>query len=93
MSFYTYLLECSDGTYYCGYTNDLDKRVENHNNGVSGAKYTRPRRPVKLVYFEEFDNKSSAMKREYEIKQMSRGNKKKLIADGLLKLINDRGRD
>ena len=53
---YTYLLECADHTLYCGWTNDLEKRVKAHNSGL-GAKYTKPRRPVKLVYFEEFETK------------------------------------
>jgi putative endonuclease len=75
---YTYILECGDGTFYCGWTNDLENRIKAHNEG-KGAKYTRPRRPVKLVYFETFDTKEEAMKREYRIKQLTRAQKEKLI--------------
>lgn len=75
---YIYIVECSDKTLYTGYTNNLDNRIKVHNQG-KGAKYTRMRLPVKLVYFEEFDNKSDACKREYFIKQMSRKEKENLI--------------
>ncbi len=75
---YTYILECADGTYYCGWTNDLEKRVKAHNEG-KGGKYTRARLPVKLVYNEEFDTKEEAMSREWHIKQLSRMEKEKLI--------------
>ena len=61
---YTYMLKCSDGTLYTGWTNDLEKRVEAHNSG-KGAKYTKARRPVELAYYEEFETKEQAMKREY----------------------------
>lgn len=80
MKAYTYILRCIDDTYYCGWTNDLDKRIKTHNSG-NGAKYTKFRRPVVLVYYEEYDNKSLAMKREYEIKRMSRKEKIKLIGE------------
>ena len=76
--FFVYLLRCSDDTLYCGWTTDLKRRLAAHNSG-KGAKYTRTRRPVELVYFEELENKSSAMKREYEIKQLSRAEKLRLI--------------
>lgn len=75
---YVYIVECSDGTFYTGWTNNLERRIEQHSNGT-GAKYTRGRGPVKLVYYEEFDEKREAMKREYEIKQYSRNDKLKLI--------------
>ena len=75
---YTYILECSDGTLYCGWTNDLDKRIKTHNSG-KGAKYTHSRLPVELVYFEEYDSKEAAMKREYQIKNMKREEKLQLI--------------
>ena len=75
---YTYILECADGTYYCGWTNDLEKRVKAHNEG-KGGKYTRARLPVKLVYNEEFNTKEEAMSREWHIKQLSRREKEKLI--------------
>ena len=75
---YTYLLECSDGTLYCGWTNHLEARVEAHNAG-KGAKYTKSRRPVALVYWEVFDTKQQAMQREWAVKQLSRAEKLKLI--------------
>lgn len=75
---YVYIVECSDGTYYTGWTNDLEKRIAMHSNG-KGAKYTRGRGPVKLIYNEKFENKKDAMKREYEIKQLTRSQKQKLI--------------
>lgn len=71
---YTYMVECSDGTLYTGWTNDLEKRVKNHNLG-KGAKYTRSRLPVRLVYYETYATKQEAMKREYAIKHMSRKDK------------------
>ena len=73
-----YIVECRDNTLYCGYSNDVEKRVSNHNKGV-GAKYTKTRLPVKLVYSECFDTKSDAMKREYQIKQLTRQQKLNLI--------------
>ena len=75
---YTYILECSDGSLYCGWTNDVHKRVADHNAG-KGAKYTKPRLPVKLAYYEAFENKEEACRREYEIKQLTRAKKLKLI--------------
>lgn len=75
---YTYILECADGTLYTGWTNDLQKRVAAHNAG-NGAKYTRTRLPVKLVYSEAFATKPEAMRREYQIKQLSREEKLLLI--------------
>lgn len=77
---YTYMVECRDGTLYTGWTNNIEKRVEDHNRG-KGAKYTRARKPVTLVYYETFETKKEAMRREYEIKQMSRLQKEKLIKD------------
>ncbi len=75
---YTYLLRCSDDTLYCGWTNDLQKRLASHNAGT-GAKYTRPRIPVTLVYYETFETKEEAMSREVSIKRLSRPEKLKLI--------------
>ena len=75
---YVYIVECSDGTLYTGWTNNLDKRIEQHCNGT-GAKYTRGRGPVTLVYHEEFNDKRDAMRRDYEITRYSRINKLKLI--------------
>ena len=76
---YTYILQCADGSLYTGWTNDLEKRIEAHNTG-KGAKYTKTRRPVRLVYFETFATKEEAMSREYHIKRMSRQEKIKLIS-------------
>ena len=75
---YTYIVKCSDETLYTGWTNNLKKRLEAHNSG-KGAKYTKNRRPVELVYFEEYDTKQEAMKREYAIKQLNRKKKTELI--------------
>lgn len=75
---YTYILKCQDGSLYTGWTNDLEKRVQVHNAG-KGAKYTKNRRPVELVYWEEYETKNEAMKREYAIKHMSRREKEKLV--------------
>lgn len=72
---YTYILKCRDGTYYTGYTNNLEKRLKAHNEG-KGAKYTKGRGPVELVYHEVYEDKSTAMQREWEIKQLSRVEKK-----------------
>lgn len=76
--YYVYILECGDNTLYAGYTDDLVKRVKVHNQG-KGAKYTRARLPVKLVYSENFESKSDAMRREYSIKQLSRKKKEELM--------------
>lgn len=78
MNHYVYIVCCCDDTYYTGYTNDLDKRIQTHNEG-KGAKYTKYRRPVTLVYHECFEDKSTALKREYQIKQLSRQQKEQLI--------------
>lgn len=78
MACYTYMVECSDGSFYTGWTNDLEKRIKAHNE-KRGAKYTRSRTPVRLVYYEAFTEKQDAMRREYEIKQYSRREKEALI--------------
>lgn len=78
---YTYILRCSDGTYYTGWTNDLDNRIKCHNS-KKGAKYTKTRTPVELVYYETFATKEEAMSREYHIKKLKRSGKQKLI-DGM----------
>ena len=75
---YVYILECKDGTYYTGWTNNLEKRLKAHNEG-KGAKYTKARLPVSLIYYEEFQLKEDAMRREYAIKQMTRIEKGGLI--------------
>lgn len=77
---YVYIVECSDKTFYTGWTNNLEKRIQMHSNG-NGAKYTKGRGPVKLVYQEVFENKKDAMKREYEIKRLTRKDKLLLIDD------------
>lgn len=76
--YYCYILKCGDDTLYCGYTNNIERRIGVHNAG-KGAKYTRTRLPVQLVYSEEYLTKSLAMKREYQIKQLSRTQKLQLI--------------
>ncbi len=75
---YTYILRCADGPLYTGWTNALEKRLAAHSAGT-GSKYTRTRRPVALVYFEEFDTKEQAMSREWHIKRLSRAEKLALI--------------
>jgi putative endonuclease len=71
---FVYILECSDGTLYTGWTTDIERRLEEHNSGI-GSKYTRGRYPVKLKYLEEFDAKEKAMSREFAIKKLSRAEK------------------
>lgn len=75
---YTYIVECCDGTLYTGWTNNLEKRIKAHNDG-KGAKYTKARRPVVLKYYEMFSTKEEAMRRESQIKKMSKQEKKRLI--------------
>ena len=77
---FVYILLCSDSTFYTGITNNLDKRIKTHNSG-KGAKYTRCRLPVKLVYYEEIEDKSSALKREIAIKSLKRKEKEALIKE------------
>lgn len=83
---YTYIVKCSDETFYTGWTNDLEKRIEMHNSG-KGAKYTKARLPVELVYYEAFDTKEEAMSREWYIKRLSRSEKQKLIEAADLKKL------
>lgn len=75
---YIYILECSDGSLYTGWTNDLKKRLKAHNRGTA-SKYTRARLPVRMVYFEEAESKSAALKREAALKKLSRAQKLSLI--------------
>ena len=75
---YVYILRCNDDSLYTGWTNNLEKRIKAHSNG-KGAKYTKARLPVELVYFEEYENKIEAMRREYAIKQLKRKEKLMLI--------------
>ena len=83
---YTYIVKCSDKTFYTGWTNDLEKRIEMHNSG-KGAKYAKARLPVELVYYEAFDTKEEAMSREWHIKRLSRSEKQKLIEAADLKKL------
>ena len=76
---YTYILRCKDNSLYTGWTTDIERRIKEHNKGVA-SKCTRSRLPVKLVYYEKFQSKKEAMKREYAIKQLSREEKEKLIS-------------
>ncbi|WP_294131084.1 GIY-YIG nuclease family protein [uncultured Clostridium sp.] len=75
---YVYILRCNDDSLYTGWTNNLEKRIKAHSEG-KGAKYTKARLPVELVYFEEYENKIEAMRREYAIKQLKRREKLMLI--------------
>lgn len=79
MSYFVYILQCSDNTLYTGITKDVAKRLEEHNSSDKGAKYTKARRPVKLLYKEEAGDRSSASKREYAIKKLRRDEKIELI--------------
>ncbi len=81
MTCYCYILECADGTYYTGWTTDPERRVKQHNKGI-GARYTKTRRPVKLVYLEEQPDKVTALKRELAIKRLKRVQKSKLVESG-----------
>ena len=78
MTYYVYMLRCKDNSLYTGITNDLEKRLEAHNSG-KGAKYTRSHRPVTLAYSEESPDRSSALRREAEIKKLTRQQKEELI--------------
>ena len=78
-AWYTYIVCCRDHTLYTGITKNPDKRIAEHNSDNAGAKYTRPRRPVYLVYLEGFSSRSAATKREYQLKKMRRTEKKELI--------------
>lgn len=77
---YTYMVQCGDGTLYTGYTTDVVRRTQEHNRG-KGAKYTRSRLPVSLVYYEVHETKTDAMRREYDLKQLTRVEKLKLIEE------------
>ena len=81
MTAYAYIVECADGTLYSGWTNDLEKRIAAHNAG-QGAKYTRSRRPVTLRYYEEFEDKSEALRRECALKKLAHAEKLALIESG-----------
>ena len=79
MAYFIYIVRCSDETLYTGIATDLARRITEHNTSDKGAKYTRNRRPVELVYSEESEDRSSASKREYEIKKLTRSEKMELI--------------
>jgi len=80
MSWFVYIVECADKTLYTGITNDLTRRINMHNDGT-GAKYTKTRTPVKLLYSEGAASRSEALKREYSLKKLSRNDKLKLLED------------
>ena len=79
MAYSVYIVECSDGTYYTGIAVDVEKRTQEHNGSAKGARYTRARRPVTLVYHETLPDRSSALKREHAVKKMTRAQKSALI--------------
>ena len=82
--YYTYIVVCSDGSYYTGKTSDIDRRMKQHNGLLSGgAKYTRIKRPVKLVYMEQYTTNKFACQREAKIKLLTHAKKKQLVASGL----------
>ncbi len=79
MDYFVYILSCSDSSLYTGITTDLTRRIDEHNSSDKGAKYTKARRPVELVYFKKYKDRSSATKQEYAIKKLSRKEKLKLL--------------
>ena len=84
MLYFVYILECNDGSLYTGIAKDVEKRLIEHNTSDKGAKYTKVRRPVKLVYKEASENRSSASKREYAIKKLTRLKKLQLIQNQVI---------
>ena len=82
--YYLYILQCADDTLYTGITTDLERRVEEHNSSLLGAKYTRGRRPVKLVYNEKYETRSEATREEMRLKKLTKDQKLQLL-DGLPK--------
>jgi len=80
--YYAYLARCNDNSLYAGYTADLKSREVKHNEG-KGARYTRTRKPIKIVYHEEFKTKSEAMKREYQLKHLKKSDKENLIISSM----------
>ncbi len=81
-SYFVYLLQCADSTFYSGYTTNLDRRLNQHNSSAKGAKYTSGRRPVVLKYFEKHQNLSSALKREHQLKKLTHQEKSNLAKTG-----------
>lgn len=88
-AFYVYLLLCKDDSYYCGYTVDIERRVMQHNAG-KGAKYTRSRLPVRLVYIEQFETKQEAMSREWHLKRLSHKEKQALVNQYCKEVVKSR---
>lgn len=88
-SVFVYVLICNDSTLYVGVTTNLERRIYEHNSSKKGAKYTRGRRPVTLLYKESFSNRSEAQKREYYLKQLTRSEKLELIARESHHLVAD----
>ena len=82
MSWKVYILTCADSTLYTGITTDIERRIDEHNNSIKGARYTRARRPVELAYQESCDSRSGASRREHAIKQLNRTEKLELIKLG-----------
>ncbi len=78
---FLYVVRCSDDTFYTGVTSNIDRRVNEHNHSSNGAKYTKTRRPVQLIYWRDFKDRSSAQKAEYKFKKLTRGQKEKIIED------------
>ena len=81
-AYFVYLLKCADGTYYCGITTDLDRRIKEHNTSPLGAKYTKPRRPVVLAYSKKYETRSEALKEEARIKRLQREEKERMTSGG-----------
>ena len=79
MKWFLYILQCADGTYYTGVTTDMNRRLNEHNTSKRGAKYTKTRRPVKVVYLSGYNDRSSAQKAEYKFKQLTRKQKESII--------------
>ncbi len=84
-----YMVQCNDGTFYTGIARDVTQRIAEHNESPKGAKYTKARRPVRLVYQEEVENRSAAQRREYEVKQLTRAQKEVLIRNYARKYVGN----
>ena len=78
-AWFLYVLRCADDTFYTGTTTDITRRINEHNTKKCGAKYTKTRRPVKLVFWLDFENRSKAQKAEYQFKKLTRAQKEKII--------------
>ena len=85
---YHYVAECSDGSFYSGVTTELRRRINEHNTSIKGSKYTRARRPVRLVYFDEHKDRSAAQKAESSFRKLNRKQKEALVSERLLSLIS-----